>query len=167
MSFRWLFNALSPAGKAARLSVLIFHRVRATPDGLFPREPDAEQFEAKLRLIADWFHVMPLTEAIQAMRRGTLPARALAITFDDGYADNHTVALPILIRLKLPATFFVTSGYLDGGRMWNDTVIEAIRAAENAELDLSDLQLGHYPLTDTAARVAAISALVRHLKYLP
>ena len=46
------------------------------------------------------------------------------------------MALPILRELGLHATFFVASGFLDGGRMWNDTVIEAVRDA-HAELDLS------------------------------
>ena len=53
--------------------------------------------------------------------KGDLPARPAVITFDDGYADNRTVALPILQAHGLTATFFVATGFLDGGRMWNDT----------------------------------------------
>ncbi|MCK7493591.1 MAG: polysaccharide deacetylase family protein [Comamonadaceae bacterium] len=71
------------------------------------------------------------------MRRlgeGTLPARALAITFDDGYADNHDVALPILRRHGLNATFFVATGFLDGGIMWND-VLDRIGPPNPARCD--------------------------------
>src|ERR1044071_7430526 len=77
-----------------------------------------------------------------------LPKRALSITFDDGYADNYNVAAPILLRLGLAATFFVATGFLDGGCMFNDVVIEALRCAGGAELDLDDLGLGRHPLGD-------------------
>jgi peptidoglycan/xylan/chitin deacetylase (PgdA/CDA1 family) len=98
MSARWLFDMLSPAGAGARLTVLIFHRVLLEPNPLFPGEPDAVRFETQMRWIKTWFNVLPLPEAIQRLRVGGLPARAAAITFDDGYADNFTVALPILRR---------------------------------------------------------------------
>jgi peptidoglycan/xylan/chitin deacetylase (PgdA/CDA1 family) len=58
------------------------------------------------------------------------------ITFDDGYADKHDVAMPILQRHGLCATFFIATGFLNGGCMWNDTIIETVRACE----DLSWMQ---------------------------
>ena len=54
-----------------------------------------------------------------------LPPAAAAITFDDGYRDNLEIAAPILKRRGLPATLFVASGFIDGGIMFNDMVIEA------------------------------------------
>jgi peptidoglycan/xylan/chitin deacetylase (PgdA/CDA1 family) len=116
--------------------------------------------------IREWFDVLPLEDAVAALSRGSLPARALAITFDDGYADNFTVALPILRELGLPATFFVASGFLDGGRMWNDTVIEGVRGCPGPVLELTALGLGSYPVTTVEARRAAIAALVPRLKHL-
>jgi hypothetical protein len=55
------------------------------------------------------YHVISLEDLVQAVRRGTIPKRAVAITFDDGYADNLTLAYPVLRRLGLPATIFATS----------------------------------------------------------
>ena len=165
MSLRWAFDALSPAGKGGRLSVLIFHRVRPRKDALFPNEPDAEEFESQLGWIRRWFCVLPLAEALTRLQTGTLPARAAAITFDDGYADNCTVALPVLRGLGLHATFFIAVGYLDGGRMWNDTVIEAVRGASGPQLDLTALQLGTHSIATPAERSAAIQRVVRQLKY--
>ena len=75
------------------------------------------------------FNVISLADGVAGLKRGCLPPRALSITFDDGYRDNHDIALPILLQLGLPATFFVATGFLDGGRMFNDTVIEAVRFA--------------------------------------
>jgi len=71
-----------------------------------------------------------LSDAITRLRRGTLPSCAVSITFDDGYADNAENALPLLQKYAITATFFIASGFIDGGRMWNDTVIESVRRAK-------------------------------------
>lgn len=167
MLLRFVLSALTPAGPRSRLSVLIFHRVRPMPDPLFPGEPDVARFCDQLRWVRKWFQVVPLTEAVAGLGEGRLPARPLCITFDDGYADNATLALPILQALGLSATFFVATGYLNGGRMWNDTVIEAVRAATGPRLDLSDLELGTFAIDDVSAKRAAIDAILLRLKHLP
>ena len=96
-----------------------------------------------------------------------MPERAAAITFDDGYADNAAVALPLLRDAGLPATFFIATGYLDGGRMWNDTVIEAIRGCRRASLDGTSLLLGTHTLASAADRRRAIDACLALMKYRP
>lgn len=166
---RPLLGLMSPAGARARLSVLIFHRVLRAPDPLLPGELHAERFDAVCAWLAHWFNVLPLDQAARRLRDGTLPARAAAITFDDGYADNHDIALPILQRHGLVATFFVATGFLDGGRMWNDSVIESVRRTGAAALDLRALGLAGVDdivLDGLAARQAAIPRLLGALKYL-
>ena len=73
------------------------------------------------------FSVLPLADGVERLYDGTLPASALAVTFDDGYADNLAVAAPLLRKHGVPATLFIATGYVDGGAMWNDIVIEAFR----------------------------------------
>lgn len=162
-----LFGRLAPAGPAGRLSILIFHRVLPEPDPLFDDIPDAGRFEEQMRWVARWFNVLPLAEAVARLQSGALPERALAITFDDGYADNATVAAPLLQRLGLCATFFVTTGVLDGGRMWNDAVIEAIRRAPEGPLDLSALGLECSHLADAVSRRSAIDRVLGAIKRCP
>ena len=164
--FRLLLGALSPGGRHGRLTTLIFHRVRREPDPLFPNEMHASAFRDRVRWINEWFNVLPLDEAVGALARGTLPERALAITFDDGYADNFEVALPILREHGVPATFFIATAFLDGGRMWNDTVIEAIRRTPGPSLDLSALGLGVRAVGSSQQRRDTISALLYELKYM-
>lgn len=164
---RGLLKLMSPAGHGARLSILIYHRVLPRIDPLFPNELDSAGFEAQMRALASCFRFLPLSDAIVALRSGSLPARAACVTFDDGYADNAEVALPILRRLGIPATFFVATGFLNGGRMWNDTVIEVIRRTPESRLDLASLGLGDFDLSTIAARRQAIPALLQKLKYLP
>jgi peptidoglycan/xylan/chitin deacetylase (PgdA/CDA1 family) len=149
-----------------RLSVLIFHRVLSATDPLRPGEPTAVEFESRMRWFAANFDVLPLSDAVVAIERNQLPRRALCITFDDGYADNHDLAMPILRKLGLPATFFVASGYLDGGCMFNDVVIEAVRQAKSPTLDLGAVKLGRYPLATIDDRRRAISSVIGTLKPL-
>jgi peptidoglycan/xylan/chitin deacetylase (PgdA/CDA1 family) len=107
-----------------------------------------------------------LPDAVERLGRNALPARAVAITFDDGYADNLTVACPILARHGLHATFFVASGFLDGGIMWNDQAIEAVRGCAAPAIDLTPLGLGVLPLGSIAARRDALGRILPKLKYL-
>jgi peptidoglycan/xylan/chitin deacetylase (PgdA/CDA1 family) len=167
MALRWLYSALSPSGARAGLSILIFHRVRPEIDPIWPTAPDARRFDRLLRWVGAAFTVLPLDEAIEALQAGRLPARAMSITFDDGYADNHAVALPILRQHRMDATFFIASDFLDGGRMWNDTVVEAVRRAPQAELDLQSLGLGSHRVGDPAERRRAILSILGQTKYLP
>ena len=160
-----LFGLTSPKGPKARLTVLIFHRVLPAPDALFPSEVDARRFDEICGWLKGWFNVLPLDKAVAHLQRGTLPARSACITFDDGYADNHQVALPILRRHGLTSTFFIATSFLDGGRMWNDTIVESIRACDARALDLSSLDLGNHPLDTIENRRAAIFALIKQIKY--
>jgi peptidoglycan/xylan/chitin deacetylase (PgdA/CDA1 family) len=160
-----LGNCYAPGGAGGRLVILMFHRVLSQPDPMFPEDHDAAAFEAQLELLARHFRVLPLPEAIPLLFEKRLPARAVCITFDDGYADNAEIALPILRRHGLHATFFVATGFLDGGRMWNDSVIEAVRRAQGQSLDFTDLGFGRYPVSDFGSKRRATEALLDALKY--
>jgi peptidoglycan/xylan/chitin deacetylase (PgdA/CDA1 family) len=166
---RSAFALASPAGPRSRLSVLIFHRVLDEPDELFPGEVDAIRFDRICGWVREWFNVLALDDAVERLKHGRLPSRALAISFDDGYEDNHRIALPILQRHGLKATFFVSTGFLDGSCMWNDTLIEAIRGARPGVLELGPLTdgtLGVMTITDAASRRRAIDDILLHAKYL-
>jgi len=164
--WRYAFKFASPGGTRGRLSILIFHRVLAETDPLFPGEPNAAQFDKLCAHLRARFEVLPLSEAVTRLQQGSLPAGALAITFDDGYADNLSIAAPILRKHHLPATLFIATGYLDGGCMWNDKLIEAFRSTRNSEIDLRDLGLETYSVESIAARRAGIDRVIDATKYL-
>lgn len=82
---------------------------------------DPVHFEKQLVYLTAHYHVLPLEEALTRLHNGTLPPFALAITFDDGYENNYVHAFPILKRLELPATFFVTTDFVFGRKpLWVD-----------------------------------------------
>jgi peptidoglycan/xylan/chitin deacetylase (PgdA/CDA1 family) len=149
------------------LSVLIYHRVVPEPDELLPGEVCARDFDWQLAVLDRWFRVLPLREAAARLREGKLPGRTACVTFDDGYADNETVALPLLRKRGIPATFFVATGFLDGGRMFNDSVIETVRRVRASTLDARPAGLESIPISTIDERRRAIEVLLQALKYLP
>lgn len=165
--YRFIGNRLSPAGPHARLSILIYHRVLAERDPIFPNEVTEQLFDAQMAQLKTVFNVLPLYEAVTQLKAGTLPARAACITFDDGYADNLTLATPILKKHSLHATFFIATAYLNEGRMFNDTVIEAIRRSPLNILDLDELGFGKFNIASYEAKAHAIGQILPHVKYLP
>jgi peptidoglycan/xylan/chitin deacetylase (PgdA/CDA1 family) len=150
-----------------RLLILIYHRVLDGPDPLRPGQVTREIFRTHLAVLRKWFRVLPLATAVQELRLGTLAARAVSITFDDGYADNYLNAAPILADARMTATFFVATGFLDGGCMWNDALVEAVRRTGRSSLDLEWLGLGARSVARRSERAALIVELIRRLKYLP
>lgn len=161
-----VLSSLSPSGRRARLLILTFHQVPGEPDTLLSGVASKEAFELQMTWLSEFCQVLSLSDAGRRLRAGTLPARAACITFDDGYRDNCEVAAPILNRLGLPATFFITSGAIERGIMWNDLVIEGIRRAQS-DLDLQDIDLGQVSISGTETRRDAFRRLIERIKYQP
>lgn len=103
--------------------VLLYHRVagpRFDPQLL---DVSPQNFDAQMRILAQRTEPLPLREFELRRRAGTLPARAIAVTFDDGYVDNLQVAVPLLNAHGIPAIVFVAAGMIGtGGEFWWDDV---------------------------------------------
>jgi peptidoglycan/xylan/chitin deacetylase (PgdA/CDA1 family) len=128
---------LSPGGSRARLLVFCFHRVLERRDPFRLHEPDIQDFRDDIAIICRHFNVLGLRDAVSRLAEKTLPAGAACITFDDGYADNHALAAPVLEEAGVPATFFVATEAIEEGVMWNDLVIEALSTTgSQARFDL-------------------------------
>ncbi len=161
------YHMLAPRGRRGKLLVFIFHQVLAEPDPLRPYEPDVEQFDWMIRHIAENFSVLHLDEAVARLADDSLPPAAACITFDDGYRNNAEVALPILLRHRVVATFFIASGFLGRGRMWNDDVIEAVRKLGAADAAWHAFGLGSHCLATPADRLQCLATVLPRLKYFP
>jgi peptidoglycan/xylan/chitin deacetylase (PgdA/CDA1 family) len=159
-------ESLGGGSPGHRLLVLIYHRVLPAPDPLYPNEPDARRFRLHMATLRTDFNVVPLREAIERLRRDDLPPRSVAVTFDDGFRDNAEVAAPILAALGIPATFFVATGYLGGGWMFNDGVIEACRRVQTGTWHTGVPELGTVEVRADVPRGELALRLIYGLRYL-
>lgn len=118
-----------------RLTVVMFHRVLpdTSPEwrGADPTYTVSDRlFSECLDFFKRQYTVVPLEALLAACDgRQRLPRRSLLITFDDGWADNEAVALPLLRRAGLPAVIFVVTDAIDEapGPWWQETVFAAWR----------------------------------------
>ena len=120
---RGLAAALEPLARHGRApasghaGVLMYHRVAPEVPGLerltWNVTPDRfrDQLAGLLRL---GYQAWPLDKMLKTIAEGRpLPPRVFIVTFDDGYANNHTYAWPILRQLQVPATVFLATHYID------------------------------------------------------
>ncbi len=155
-------RALEITGQAARLDrrgrrelrILTYHRVNEHADDFLAVHPDA--FAQQMERLANERPLLGLAQAAEALARGeSLPEGATCVTFDDGYADNHDVALPILTRFGIPATVFLVHDYLDSDRVfpWYDESEQRARgrhvmsSAQAENLKKSGVELGVHTRT--------------------
>jgi peptidoglycan/xylan/chitin deacetylase (PgdA/CDA1 family) len=152
-----------------KLSVLLFHKVPQVASPLTPHEIDLQAFTRVIEAVQSMFRVIPLADAVTALRAGKLPPRAACITFDDGYQDWAAGIVPTLQRLQAHATFFITTGQFHGQAIWSERILHAVANAPVGlpELVLDAVGLPPLRLQSDDDRRAAIAVLERRLKYLP
>ena len=110
---------------AYHLPILGYHRVGPLRDDHVPTVT-GQAFERQLGFLASRrYHLVSLDDIIGCLDRGeAMPRHSVAITFDDGYEETHTVAWPLLKRFGFPATVFVTPAEVGrpGFANWNQLV---------------------------------------------
>jgi len=151
------------------LRILCYHGISLADEHVFNGQLFMRPalFRARMRRLVDsGFTVLPLGPAIEALREGRLPDRAVVLTFDDGWYGIYRHALPVLAELRLPATLYVTTYYVERRTpVFNVAVHYLFWAARVAYLDVSLLSVGltgRYDLSDPAQRRAAAQAVEAH-----
>ena len=155
--------------RSGRLAILMFHGVE--PEPLSPPCDwviDVDTLRRDLDYVRSHFHVLPLEEALERLRDGTLPDRAAAVTFDDGTRNLLTHAAPVLRELGLPAAVFLATGNM-GTRelLWPDRLWHAFAETTSPGVDLSSAGLGVLPLHTEVERVRVRDTTIEHFKTLP
>ena len=108
-------------GRRPRAVVLVYHRVRQRGLDPWNLTIDPEIFAGQMEVLARDWSPTSLAELVDGFGRRRLPERSVAVTFDDGYADNLEVAAPILLEHGIPTTLFVAAELIDaGGPLWWD-----------------------------------------------
>lgn len=155
------------------LRVLAYHRVLAVDEARFDFDLDLvstspERFREQMLWLKRRFRPMALGRIVAAMEAGErLPANVVAVTFDDGYEDNHRHAFPILRELGIPATFFVSTGHIDSGRPYAyDWLVHMLLRTPADTLVIPELALDQALPTARAARRQLAKQLLDRLKTL-
>ena len=101
--------------------ILLYHRIAERQFDPWGLNVDPSLFEEQMETLSRHGQPLPLGEAVRSLHERRTPDRFIAVTFDDGYADNLAVAKPILARLGIPATLFVPTTYVSSGKeLWWD-----------------------------------------------
>jgi peptidoglycan/xylan/chitin deacetylase (PgdA/CDA1 family) len=128
----------------------------------------AAEFQAMLEGLERAGHAMSMDEVAGTCRSGEpFPKGAFAITFDDGFENNLTVAKPILKRLGIPATVYVTSRFIDeNGMSWIDRIEHAMERVSTGSLKFRWSQ-NAVSFTTAAKKIAILGDIRIHVKSTP
>lgn len=137
---------LSAPLRRPRVIVLAYHRIGQRGDLL--RHVDVGSFREQMRWIRE--HCVPIAPAeLQAAANGTDHRPRVLVTFDDGYRDYFRLAYPILHELRIPAANFLSTDYIDTGRLfWWDIVDFAGHRSRKRSVRLPWPPHTEYALTD-------------------
>jgi peptidoglycan/xylan/chitin deacetylase (PgdA/CDA1 family) len=141
---------MGPGPANVRVPILMYHYIRVNPDprdtlgfNLSVTPPD---FAAQMDwLAANGYHPITFRD-LHAYLGGTasLPSRPVILTFDDGYADFYTTALPVLIRHDFKAVSYVVSGFIGRPGYMNAA---QVREADHADIEIGSHTVDHADLT--------------------
>lgn len=155
-----------PTAASHPLVILLYHaivtRPLAVPHWCFL---DERTFRNQMRFLKARYLLLPLAEACERLYEGAIDRPAAVITFDDGYQNNYDVAFPILRALSIPATVFLTTGFIGAETTpWFCQLHQAlIETSRSSLVWRSD----RYELSGRQARSRALAALQAGLKRLP
>lgn len=103
--------------------IILYHRVADTKNDPHRLCVSPENFREQIKFLKANFRIVPLVQFVMEVRSKKLKNKTMAITFDDGYADNLHNALPILQEYNIPATIFLTTGHMgqEGPFYWDES----------------------------------------------
>jgi peptidoglycan/xylan/chitin deacetylase (PgdA/CDA1 family) len=151
------------------LPVITFHRVaNVNPHYAFDEDVvgvNPKEFERQLSILRDHFTPVTSMDVVRLIDGRSLPKNPVLVTFDDGYRDNYEIALPLLLRYGIKATFFIATDYISQRRMfWWDRIAFTIKAAARPKLILKYPHPMVLDLTTPEMRKASTKTLLRVVK---
>lgn len=136
-----------------KLRILCYHGIWSAPGPHFGNKlfMSPEKFEARLALIASLgLEVLPMREAVEALRERRLPPKAAAITIDDGWATTFSHMLPALERYGFPATIYVQTERIEAKAPVTDVALRyALENTRETTLSLAGLPVPETPSPDS------------------
>ncbi len=169
---RWLWR--TAGGGKGGLRILAYHRVLDDAPASFAFDEDlisatSASFRRQMEFVRRHFQIVSFADLQRcAQENKPWPARALIVTFDDGYADNYSHAFPILKEKNVPATIFLATDFMESGRLfWWDLVAYCFKQSALGSVHFPEIASEPLLLTTAAARRKAINRVLQWMKNIP
>lgn len=165
-------TALARRAVARRPLILMYHGLTEDETVTDWTQVRAADFERQMRHMKSRFEMVSLADIVTMLETGKITPHAATVTFDDGYRSNDTLALPILKALKIPATIFVTSGFVrgydrQGGFLWPDFVTALLKSQAASEFDFDRIGLGKMDISTPQGLARSRRIIGERLKTMP
>jgi peptidoglycan/xylan/chitin deacetylase (PgdA/CDA1 family) len=153
--------------KHSKFAILCYHRIGVGGIPLFSELP-AEIFEREMRFLRSHYKVVSLDELCEGMEKSTRNENAVAVTFDDGYRDLYTYALPALKKYEIPATIFLPVVSIETGQVpWYDRIFLTLKVFPQDVLEVLLERPRRFQLVSPQARLAAATEIIEYLRTVP
>ncbi len=126
-----------------------------------------QEFKKQISFVGNYMNPVSFRRMAESLQNGEkLPHGSIAVTFDDSYKNVFIHALPILRKHKVPATFFISTGFIDRKKLyWTDAIEHMINISRKRELYIHHEGLGHYfDISNTDKKIESISRIKKYLK---
>ncbi|WP_421782403.1 polysaccharide deacetylase family protein [Kiloniella litopenaei] len=155
-------------------TILLYHGVTATPsegiENFSGKHVSAAAFDKQMAFLKEHANVMSLQDMSEALQEKTeLPPNTVAVTFDDGFRNNNSVARPILEKHGIPATFYISTGFINTSRLfWVDRVEHAINTSPLKAIELSvEGNRITLDLSSDERKITSVVAIKTRMKTMP
>ena len=152
-----------------RIQILLYHRVAnvSSDPQMLCVTPD--KFYDQMKFLKKKYNIISLRSINQLLKSHKIPRNSIVITFDDGYQDNLKNAIPILEQNNIPATFFITSGYIGENKEFYQEVLNRIFFLENKipntlNIKVNNIEHKYSELEQKNQKKAAYTALHKALR---
>ena len=146
----------------SRLRVLCYHGICDDRLAAEPWMPSyfvtRSAFERQLEHLSASATVLPLADAVSRLKSGSLPPNAVCFTFDDGYANNLYLAMPLLQKYSAPASIFLSTAYVESGDWYPFLKLKFLRLADQS------VSLPDYKTSPLDAVLASAAPLWPHVE---
>lgn len=144
--------------QSGKLMVFNFHRIRNDdPKTIYEFDeevfgPTASEFKAQMLWLKKNTNIVSEAQLLAALNHGApLPPRSTMVTFDDGYIDNYTLALPVLKELKIPAIYYIPTESIDERKLgWWDQIAYVVKRTQKQKIRLFGEDIAIQPSRDCA-----------------
>jgi peptidoglycan/xylan/chitin deacetylase (PgdA/CDA1 family) len=151
------------------VSILCYHGIiKDSPPGFNSsgKHLNVEKFENQMSFLAKNFEIVSMQNIENYfLGQGSLPKKSIAITFDDGYANNLWIAHPILEKHGLKATIYLATGYIDSPKiMWSDRLELALIQSKITQFEIMLDKIHYFDLSNLANKLDTLKSIKSYIK---